>query len=183
MRWFFLLSMLSLTAFVVAGCTSTPSASPKSTPCCDSCEGQACCGDCEAGTCPCCANDACDKCEMCQNAVGDGRPIDCASCPTCSAAASKVEASDVATDASERDDGEVAVITAKGMSCPLCASNADRRLKKLPGVQWTSIDLGTGLVKVGVAPGSRPSEAELSDAIDQAGFTAGGVTWQGGEAN
>ena len=76
------------------------------------------------------------------------------------------------------DGGGVAVITAKGMSCPLCATNADRTLTRLPGVNWVNINLGTGHIEVGVDEANRPSETDLQSAINDAGFTADTVTWQ-----
>ncbi|MEM9881313.1 MAG: heavy metal-associated domain-containing protein [Planctomycetota bacterium] len=72
----------------------------------------------------------------------------------------------------------VAVIEARGMSCPQCAGSADRRLMMIDGVTWTRIDLGRGTVTVGLDPAKPTPDAEaLRDAVRWAGFTAGSVTW------
>ena len=109
-------------------------------------------------------------CESCAECLADAGSCDEGeNCPACSAM------KDTATAApeGEGDDGPVAVIEAQGMSCPLCASNADRRLMKLPGVRWTNIDLGTGQVSVGLDPNqTAPDPEQLKTAIRDAGFTA-----------
>jgi len=75
----------------------------------------------------------------------------------------------------------VARIEAKGMSCPLCASNIDRRMQKL-GIDWTTIDLGKGEIQVGLDPRKpAPTPEELQQAVSDAGYTAGAVTMPGGE--
>ncbi|MEM1028573.1 MAG: heavy metal-associated domain-containing protein [Planctomycetota bacterium] len=76
----------------------------------------------------------------------------------------------------------VATISASGMSCPLCASNIDRRLSKVDGVKWTNIDLGNGVVTVGLeADAEAPTAEDLQTAIRDAGYTAGEVTMPDGE--
>jgi len=59
----------------------------------------------------------------------------------------------------------------KGMSCPLCANNIDKQLLSVPGVQKVSVDLGSGLVLVKLAPGNPPTKVQLETAIKQSGFT------------
>ncbi len=83
-----------------------------------------------------------------------------------------------ATPAATTED--TAVISARGMSCPLCASNADRGLRKLPGVTGVHVDLGTGRIVVGLDPSQpRPSEQQLSKAVEDAGFTPDSVSMPG----
>jgi copper chaperone CopZ len=62
-------------------------------------------------------------------------------------------------------------LVVKGLSCPLCASNLDKRLLKLPGVQSAVIDLGTGTVHMKVVEGASPTDAELAKAVEAAGFS------------
>ena len=38
------------------------------------------------------------------------------------------------------------VLWVSGMGCPLCASNIDKQLERLPGVETVKVDLGTGKV-------------------------------------
>ncbi|MEM1109364.1 MAG: heavy metal-associated domain-containing protein [Planctomycetota bacterium] len=76
----------------------------------------------------------------------------------------------------------VATIDAKGMSCPQCASNIDRRMQKIAGVNWTKIDLGKGQVIVGLdTEKPRPTAEQLQQAVSDAGYTAGEVTLPAGE--
>jgi copper chaperone CopZ len=60
---------------------------------------------------------------------------------------------------------------AKGLSCPLCASNIDKTLKELPGVEYAKVDLSTGKVVVYHDPANPPSDEALARAVDDAGFT------------
>lgn len=77
---------------------------------------------------------------------------------------------------------QVATIDAKGMSCPQCASNIDRRMQKIAGVNWTKIDLGKGQVIVGLdTEKPRPTAEQLQQAVSDAGYTAGEVTLPAGE--
>lgn len=98
-------------------------------------------------------------------------------CATCEAGEHCEECADKNAQAKAMPEGPTATIEAKGMGCPLCASSADRRLMKVDGVQWTNIDLGKGVVTVGLDPQKpSPSPKELQDAIRDAGFTAESVT-------
>ncbi len=63
------------------------------------------------------------------------------------------------------------VVKANGLSCPLCASNIDSTLKKIPGVASVSIDLEKGEIRIGLTGGVRPSKARLAKAVKDAGFT------------
>lgn len=58
-----------------------------------------------------------------------------------------------------------------GLSCPLCASNLDRHIAVVPGVERSWIDLNTGHVQVTLQPDAEVSSAALSRAVRDAGFT------------
>lgn len=64
-----------------------------------------------------------------------------------------------------------ALIWVNGMACPLCSNNVDQQLKRLPGVESVRINLGTGLVSVGLDPANQPTEAALARAVNNSGFT------------
>ncbi|MEM9418697.1 MAG: heavy-metal-associated domain-containing protein [Planctomycetota bacterium] len=99
---------------------------------------------------------------------------DCAFCTSCE---SKKTDAAPAAPANPTMSERVATIDAKGMSCPLCASNIDRRMQKLDGVSWTKIDLGKGQVIVGLDEDTpTPSAEDLHQAVNDAGYTAGEVT-------
>ena len=79
------------------------------------------------------------------------------------------------TAAEEPDTGlplnaSQAVLTLKGMSCPLCANNVDGRLKKVDGVEEIKIDLETGQVTVRFTKPA-PTRSKLETAIKESGFT------------
>ncbi len=65
----------------------------------------------------------------------------------------------------------VAELRVNGMSCPLCANNITQQLKLVRGVEAVEIDLGTGIVRVGVSPERRPSPAQFKAAVAASGFT------------
>ena len=149
------------------------------------------CPKCAAGEhCEMCASGKdCPKCGKHKDAHDKMSCAHCAegkTCADCSAkpAGDQKQAIDEAMneaaadiDTARADDQSVATIKARGMSCPLCASNADRRLNKLSGVEWVDIDLGKGEVNVGLADsGQTPTDEELKTAIEDAGFTAESVT-------
>ena len=71
----------------------------------------------------------------------------------------------------------VATIQANGLSCPLCASNIDEVIARMPGVKQVQVDLGAGLIRVGLDPAADwPTAQQLGDAVRDAGFTPQEVT-------
>ncbi len=66
---------------------------------------------------------------------------------------------------------DTATLHVKGMSCPLCASGIDKQLRRLPGVSRVTSDLGSGKVKVTLVGEQRPTARQLSQAVEDSGFT------------
>lgn len=64
-----------------------------------------------------------------------------------------------------------ATLWVKGLSCPLCANNIDKQLKRVPGVTEVRVDLGDGKVSVSLAAADRPSRNALARAVHASGFT------------
>ncbi len=64
-----------------------------------------------------------------------------------------------------------ATLWVKGLSCPLCANNIDKQLKRVSGVDNVRVDLGEGKVNVKLADAGRPTRRELAKAVEQSGFT------------
>lgn len=67
-------------------------------------------------------------------------------------------------------DAEQVTLAVNGLSCPLCASNVDKQLEGVRGVEKIKIDFAAGVIDLGLSE-PRPSPAMLARAIDQAGFT------------
>lgn len=67
--------------------------------------------------------------------------------------------------------GSSATLIVHGMSCPLCANNVDKLLMTVPGVESVRVDMGTGEVKVALAPQARVTRAQLAKAVNDSGFT------------
>ena len=67
--------------------------------------------------------------------------------------------------------GSSATLIVYGMSCPLCANNVDKLLMTVPGVESVRVDMGTGEVKVALAPEARVTSAQLAKAVNDSGFT------------
>jgi len=57
------------------------------------------------------------------------------------------------------------------MSCEGCIVNVRESLKSVPGVLNSSVDYPSGQVTVHYAAGQKPSPGQLTEAIDQAGYT------------
>lgn len=76
------------------------------------------------------------------------------------------------TKSKEQLKADTAVIWVNGLGCPLCATNIDRQLVRLKGVEKVNVDLSNGKVTLGMKPGAEhPSPARLGDAVADAGFT------------
>ena len=58
-----------------------------------------------------------------------------------------------------------------GLSCPLCATNLDQQVQRVPGVRNSWIDLDSGRVRVEVEEGALVDVADLARAVENAGFT------------
>lgn len=67
--------------------------------------------------------------------------------------------------------GNGAVLWLKGMSCPLCATNVDKQLKRVEGVKSAAIDLGNGTVTLRLEGSTRPTPRRLAEAVRESGFT------------
>jgi len=82
------------------------------------------------------------------------------------------------------DDLPTARVEALGMGCPLCATNVDEVIGRMPGVEAVRVDLGNGLIHVGLTPEADwPTPAQLEEAVRDAGFTPKSVTMpEGGDA-
>ncbi|MDX9911738.1 MAG: heavy-metal-associated domain-containing protein [Phycisphaerales bacterium] len=94
--------------------------------------------------------------------------IGCASSPSVGTATAEHRA--MLDDATPVESGEV-VVYAEGMGCPLCATNVDRTISRLPGVASVSIDLDAGAITLNIIGKQRPTRGELARAVYDAGFT------------
>ncbi len=69
------------------------------------------------------------------------------------------------------------VLEVHGLSCPLCATNLDKKLEGVSGVNMVSVNLEDGLVQVGFDDASpRPSPRMLAKAVTDSGFTLVRIT-------
>lgn len=59
----------------------------------------------------------------------------------------------------------------QGLGCPQCATNVDKQLKRIPGVEKVKVDLGDGRVVVHRNTSQPLTRAELAQAIRDSGFT------------
>lgn len=67
-------------------------------------------------------------------------------------------------------DAERVTLAVNGLSCPLCATNVDKQLQGLRGVNSAAIDFANGQIDLNLVD-PKPSPAMLAHAIDRAGFT------------
>ena len=93
----------------------------------------------------------------------------CASTPKLSDANEK-SAANAATQ-STADSSHSARIFVLGMSCPLCVTNIDKQLLRVPGVEKVSVNLGNGLVLARLSVENPPTQQQLTEAITKSGFT------------
>jgi copper chaperone CopZ len=64
-----------------------------------------------------------------------------------------------------------AVMWVYGMGCPQCAYNVDVQLLKVKGVEGVKLDMLSGKVVAQLSPDNPPTEAQLTKAIKNTGFT------------
>ena len=64
-----------------------------------------------------------------------------------------------------------ATLWVKGLACPFCVHNIDKKLLEVPGVRAVDVELETGKVVVTLSPTAPPSEQVLRDAITNSGFS------------
>ena len=63
-------------------------------------------------------------------------------------------------------------ILVEGMHCASCASNVERSLKKLPGIDSVSVSMMTKKAIVEFSDDSKISEDDLKKAVSRAGYKA-----------
>lgn len=68
-------------------------------------------------------------------------------------------------------EGQHAVLTVYGMSCPLCANNVDEKLKEVPGVTAVNVDMDSGRATVTLDGKTRVTRRQLAGAVDKSGFS------------
>ena len=71
------------------------------------------------------------------------------------------------------------VLNIRGMSCGGCAATVSRQLEGLAGVKAIQADAATSQVTVTLAPGHRLTAADLTRAVENAGYT---LDWSPGGA-
>jgi len=64
-----------------------------------------------------------------------------------------------------------ATLVVHGLSCPQCASNVDKQLLAVKGVQQVHVNLGNGQVVVLVSQDQPPTGTQLAAAVKKSGYT------------
>src|SRR5690348_5378175 len=59
-------------------------------------------------------------------------------------------------------DGSSATLVVNGMACPMCKSNINEQLLRIPGVNKVKVNLGTGEVAVAFKPDAHPTRQQLA---------------------
>ncbi len=62
-----------------------------------------------------------------------------------------------------------------GMSCMFCAYSLERNFKKLEEVEKLDINVGEGIAKISLKPGTELSDEEIRDIVKNSGFTPGEI--------
>jgi len=64
------------------------------------------------------------------------------------------------------------IVRMKGMSCPMCTFDFNRRLKKLPGAEAVRLDYKAGTVLITLKRGAHIGPDEVRKVVKDAGFEA-----------
>jgi len=75
----------------------------------------------------------------------------------------------LAQDTMRNPDAEVYV---DGLACPFCAYGLEKKLKTLDAIQAMEVQIDEGRVLLDFKEGKRPTEDEIQQAVEKAGFTA-----------
>lgn len=78
-------------------------------------------------------------------------------------------------------DRNQAVVTVRGMQCPFCAYGIKKHLAKLPGATRVDVELAKNQAIVTFTPGAKVTDAQIQQAVRNAGFTAGAIEWRAGK--
>ena len=68
-------------------------------------------------------------------------------------------------------DSDRVTLVVYGMSCPLCATNVDKQLLRLPGVEDVDVDLDSGRIEIQFDEASPTTRRQIRDAVVDSGFT------------
>jgi copper chaperone CopZ len=66
-------------------------------------------------------------------------------------------------------------VNVEGLACPICAYRVERSLAALDGVESVEADFRTGIAIVTMAEGATLDEAAAKRAIEDTGFSFGGI--------
>ena len=69
-------------------------------------------------------------------------------------------------------------IRVDGLSCPFCAYGLEKKLKRMEGTEKVWIDIEHGVAEITVAEGKTIREVDLRKAVEDAGFTPRGITYE-----
>ncbi len=62
-----------------------------------------------------------------------------------------------------------------GLSCMFCAYSLERNFKKLDEVEEIDINVGEGIAKISLKPGTELSDEQIKDIVKNSGFTPGEI--------
>lgn len=71
-----------------------------------------------------------------------------------------------------------ATVEVTGMSCPMCANNITRVMDRSEAIDQSRVDLGAGMVYLSFHEGQTLTADQIKQTVDDAGFTAGAVTFK-----
>ena len=78
---------------------------------------------------------------------------------------SSIEATDAVLE------GASVTLKVDGMVCPFCAYGLEKRLRDLPALDETLIQVSDGLVQIRVKEGEQLTDEAIEDAVERAGFS------------
>ncbi len=69
-----------------------------------------------------------------------------------------------------KQPGKEITLQIEGMACGFCARNLKNSLEKLDGITVHQIDPEKGFAELSFEPGKAPSDAQLKESVENAGF-------------
>ena len=80
--------------------------------------------------------------------------------------------------ASASESGREALAVVKGVTAPFSLYGLTESLRQIPGVDRVAFDMERGIADITFKPGASATEAQIRQAIGNASFTPGKMTWK-----
>jgi len=91
--------------------------------------------------------------------------------------AGSVVSSAAAGPSGSRAGARQAIVSVKGLSCPVCARRLQKVLAALPGAKGAKVELAKEQAVIEFAAGTKTTTQQIVETVREAGFVPGRIEW------